>query len=72
MIEPLARRIARFGWHVQLNIPIEQIVRYADLLRHIPTRIVFDHLSKVPDVKHAACRILVTNPGTLYGFPQHH
>jgi len=58
MIEPLARRIARFGWHVQLNMPIEQIVSYADILRHIPTQIVFDHLGKVPDVQHPAYRII--------------
>src|SRR6185503_1721380 len=30
MIEPLAKRIAPFGWHVQLNMPVEQIVSHAD------------------------------------------
>ena len=58
MIEPLARRIARFGWHVQLNMPVEQIVGYAGLLRGLPTEIVFDHLGKVPDVNHPAYRVI--------------
>lgn len=58
MIEPLARRIARYGWHVQLNMPVEQIVAYAGILRSIPTPIVFDHLGKVPDVNHPAYRII--------------
>ena len=58
MIEPLARRIARFGWHVQLNMPVEQIVVYAPILRNVPTQIVFDHLGKVPDVDHPAYRII--------------
>ena len=45
MIEPLAKRIARFGWHVQLNMPVEQIVAYAGILRSIPAPMVFDHLA---------------------------
>ncbi len=48
MIEPLAKRIASYGWHVQLNMPPEQTVACADLLRRLPTPIVFDHLGKPP------------------------
>ena len=58
MIEPLAKRIAKFGWHVQLNMPVEQIVAYEGILRSIPTQMVFDHLGKVPDVNHAAYRVI--------------
>ena len=58
MIEPLARRIARYGWHVQLNMPVEQIVGYASILRDLPTQIVLDHLGKVPGVDHAAYRVI--------------
>lgn len=47
MIEPLAKRIAGFGWHVQLNMTREQIVENADLLRRLPTPIVFDHLGQL-------------------------
>ena len=58
MIEPLAKRIAKLGWHVQLNMPVEQIVAYAGILRSIPTQMVFDHLGKVPDVNHTAYRVI--------------
>jgi D-galactarolactone isomerase len=47
MIEPLAKRIAEFDWHVQLNMTREQIVDNAELLRRLPTRIVFDHLAQL-------------------------
>src|SRR5258706_573547 len=45
MIEPLAKRIAGMGWHVQFNVEGEQIIELADLLRHLPTQLVFDHLA---------------------------
>lgn len=48
MIEPLAKRIAGLGWHVQLNMPAEQIVDNADMLRRLPTPIVFDHMGQPP------------------------
>jgi len=48
MIEPLAKRIAAFGWHVQLNMEAGQIVDNADMLRRLPTTIVFDHMGKPP------------------------
>ena len=47
MIEPLAKRIADLGWHIQLNVTREQIVENADLLRRLPTPIVFDHLGQL-------------------------
>jgi D-galactarolactone isomerase len=45
MIEPLAKRVADLGWHVQLNVEGPQIVELADLLRRLPTQLVFDHLA---------------------------
>ena len=48
MIEPLAQRIAAFGWHVQLNMPADRIVENAELLRRLPTQIVFDHMGQFP------------------------
>jgi D-galactarolactone isomerase len=48
MIEPLAKRIAGLGWHVQLNMPAEQIVDNADMLRRLPVQIVFDHMGQPP------------------------
>jgi D-galactarolactone isomerase len=47
MIEPLAKRIADIGWHVQLNMEPEQLVDSATLLRRLPTPIVFDHMGKL-------------------------
>jgi D-galactarolactone isomerase len=62
MIEPLAKRIAAYGWHVQLNMPHEKIVEHADMLRRLPTQIVFDHLGKPPidqGVKHPSHAIIL-------------
>jgi len=61
MIEPLAKRIADLGWHVQLNVTREQIVENADLLRRLPTPIVFDHLGQLKPpagVDHPAYNII--------------
>ena len=52
MIEPMAKRIARLGWHVQLNMPVDQIVANAGLLGRLPTAVVFDHLGHVPSTDH--------------------
>ena len=48
MIEPLAKRVADLGWHVQFNVEGAQIVELADLLRRLPTPLVFDHLANPP------------------------
>jgi len=48
MIEPLAKRVAVLGWHIQFNMGGEQIVELADVLRRIPTQMVFDHLANPP------------------------
>ena len=61
MIEPLAKRIADYGWHIQLNMPCEKIVEHADMLRRLPAQIVFDHLGKPPEeegVKHPSHAII--------------
>ena len=48
MIEPLAKRIVDRGWHIQFNLEGEQIVDMAELLRRLPTQMVFDHLANPP------------------------
>lgn len=61
MIEPLAKRIAGYGWHVQLNMPHDKIVEHADMLRRLPTQIVFDHLGKPPEeegIKHPSHAVI--------------
>ena len=44
MIEPLAKRIADLGWHVQLNMESDQITGNASLRGRLPVPVVFDHL----------------------------
>lgn len=44
MIEPLAKRVAALGWHIQFNIQAEQILEHAALLGRLPVPLVFDHL----------------------------
>jgi D-galactarolactone isomerase len=58
MIEPLARRIARLGWHVQLNMPVDQIVANAPLLGRLPVPVVFDHLGHVRTTEHAGWGVI--------------
>ncbi|MGW4587773.1 amidohydrolase family protein [Amycolatopsis thermoflava] len=54
MIEPLARRVADLGWHVQVHLSGEQIIRYADLLTHIPCPLVLDHMARLPPAESVA------------------
>jgi predicted TIM-barrel fold metal-dependent hydrolase len=48
MVEPLARRIAPLGWHVQLHWRGDQIARHAALLQRLPCAMVFDHMARLP------------------------
>ena len=51
MIEPLAKRIADFGWHVQLHMSGAQIDDNAALLNRLPCPIVFDHMGRLSPTK---------------------
>src|SRR5436190_1373489 len=44
MVEPLAKRVAGLGWHLQFNLDGEQVADNADLLGRLPTPLVFDHM----------------------------
>ncbi len=48
MIEPLAHRVNRLGWHLQLHLRGEQIVEMAQLIERLPGTIVFDHMARLP------------------------
>ena len=48
MVEPMAKRVAPLGWHLQMNMQGEQIVAMADVLRRLPTQLVFDHMGIPP------------------------
>jgi predicted TIM-barrel fold metal-dependent hydrolase len=48
VIEPLAKRVAAFGWHVQIYMPADRIAAAEDLWNRFPTSLVFDHLGHLP------------------------
>jgi D-galactarolactone isomerase len=61
MIEPLAKRVADLGWHVQIHMRADQIVENGDLLQRLPTQVVFDHMGRLPQpspLDHAAYKII--------------
>ena len=61
MVEPLAARIAKFGWHLQLHWTADQIVEHEAMLKRLPTQIVFDHMSRLPQplgIRHPAVKIV--------------
>lgn len=66
MIEPLAKRIAGLGWHVQLHMSGDQIVETSALLNRLPCPIVFDHMGRLPPKQgpeHPAFRVIVDLAG---------
>jgi D-galactarolactone isomerase len=44
MVEPLSKRVAVLGWHLQFNLDGSQITERAELLRRLPSQLVFDHM----------------------------
>lgn len=47
MIHPLAMRIARLGWHIQVNSSEELILANMSTWEKLPVQVVFDHLAHV-------------------------
>jgi len=61
MVEPLAARITSLGWHLQLHWTADQIVEHEALLKRLPTPIVLDHMTRLPQplgLKHPAVTIV--------------
>ena len=61
MIEPLSKRVAELGWHVQIHMLGDQIAEIRDLLDRLPSKIVFDHFGRIPGsigVKHPAFAVI--------------
>lgn len=48
MLEPVAKRIAALGWHVQFNMSADATAAAKDVLNRLPCQIVFDHLAHMP------------------------
>ena len=45
-VVPLARRIAALGWHIQCNMPPEQLVAMESQLLALPVPVIIDHLGR--------------------------
>lgn len=63
MIEPLSRRVAALGWHIQLNMSGEQIAANRALWDRVPTPVVFDHLGHLPEpqgIAHPGFAVMTT------------
>jgi predicted TIM-barrel fold metal-dependent hydrolase len=61
MVEPLAARIASLGWHLQLHWTADQIVEHEVMLKRLPTPIVLDHMTRLPQplgLAHPAVKIV--------------
>ncbi len=61
MVEPLAKRVADLGWHVQFNVQGEMIDEMASTLRRLPTPMVFDHLAHPPlpsGIEHSSHKVV--------------
>lgn len=48
MVEPLAQRVHAWGWHLQLHWSADQLLAHEQMLRRLPTPLVFDHLGRLP------------------------
>ena len=65
MVEPLSKRVVDLGWHLQFNLDGDQITEHADLLRRLPSQIVFDHMGHptlpagITDASFAVMRELI-------------
>ena len=62
MIEPLSKRVNDLGWHVQIHMLGDQIVEIEDLLKRLPSPIVFDHRARIPEpagVNHPAFAVVL-------------
>jgi D-galactarolactone isomerase len=61
MIEPLAKRIADLGWHLQLHMSADQFVAHAALIDRLAAPIVIDHVGRLPPqtgVAHPAFAVI--------------
>jgi predicted TIM-barrel fold metal-dependent hydrolase len=47
-LNPLARKIASLGWHMQLNLKPEEYVQAEKVLLNLPVTLVVDHMAGIP------------------------
>ena len=48
LIRPLAGRIAKLGWHVQIHMTADGIIENLPNLTDLPTDLVIDHMGRIP------------------------
>ena len=61
MLEPLSRRVSDLGWHLQIHMLGDEIVKVEDLLGRLPSTIVFDHMGRLPQpagIEHPAFAVI--------------
>ena len=61
MLEPLSRRVADIGWHVQIHQTGDGIVKMEDVLQKVASPIVLDHMGRIPKdvgVDHPAYTVI--------------
>ncbi len=61
-LEPMAARIAPFGWHVQIQGDGSRLPEWEARLRHLPVPVVIDHVGRIPPgggAAHPAFRALL-------------
>jgi len=57
MLTTLAKRVDPLGWHVQILMTGDQIAKHEAVIRALSTKVVIDHLGRVPQpdgVRHPA------------------
>jgi predicted TIM-barrel fold metal-dependent hydrolase len=62
MLEPVAKRVAPLGWHIQFFMPADMVVAARDALYRLPCPTVFDHLAHLPEpegIAHPAFAVVV-------------
>jgi D-galactarolactone isomerase len=61
MVEPLSKRIHDLGWHVKISASADVIAAHEDVWNRLPSRIVFDHMGRIPPpagANHPAFKII--------------
>lgn len=47
-VTDFARRIADYGWHLQILADISQFAALEDIIPHLPVPVIFDHMGHMP------------------------
>jgi D-galactarolactone isomerase len=52
-VEPVARKIANLGWHLQLVSEGDHLIDRKDMLDRLPIPVAFDHYGHLPEPEGA-------------------